>query len=108
MYQLLFELLFEDELQKREAALSLFDIIRRWDCISFLTLQENPKKRGEVSSIEFEADSIILIYFIRIKKQRKRFIEILKMRGTDHSNKMHRLEFTKTGLKVGEAYSGTI
>jgi circadian clock protein KaiC len=106
-----FALLFEDELQKREAALSLFNIIRKWDCTSILTLQESPlyRKEGESTSLEFEADSIILIYFIREKKERQRFIEVLKMRGTKHSNKIHTLKFSDKGLYVSEEIlSGSI
>jgi len=105
-----FALLFEDELQRREAALSLFDIIRKWDCTSILTLQENPlyRKEGGPSSLEFEADSIILIYFIRERKERQRFVEVLKMRGTRHSTKIHPLKFSDKGLYVSkEAYSST-
>ena len=96
-----FALLFEDELRRREAALALFDIIRRWNCTSILTLQEDPRDRkGDTSSLEFEADSIILLYFIREKRERKRFIEILKMRGTNHSKKIHPIEFSKKGIIV--------
>jgi len=98
-----FALLFDDELQKREAALSLFDIIRRWKVTSFLTLQEKPSSRGKepASSLEFESDSIILIYFTRKdKKRRKRFLEVLKMRGTNHSKAIHSTKILKNGFKV--------
>jgi circadian clock protein KaiC len=99
-----FALLFEDELEKREAALALFDIIRKWNVTSLLTLQENPveRKGGEASGLEFEADSIILLYFIRQKKRRQRFIEVLKMRGTRHSHEIHVLKITKSGIVVSE------
>jgi len=91
-----FALLFEGELEKREAALSLFDIVRRWQCTSLVTLQEPPFERenGESTSLEFEADSIILLYFIRLKNERKRLIEVLKMRGTNHSTKIYFFEIT--------------
>jgi len=97
-----FALLFEGELEKREAALSLFDIVRRWNCTSLVTLQEDPldRKRGDSSSLEFEADSIILLYFIRIKKERERMIEILKMRGTNHSKKIHPIKINNSGIVV--------
>lgn len=96
-----FSLLFDDELSKRQAALALFDIIRKWDCTSLLTLQQNPDTGKEaVSSLEFEADSIIFLYFNRIKKERKRFIEVLKMRGTKHSTGIYPLEIKK-GIFVG-------
>jgi circadian clock protein KaiC len=98
-----FALLFNDELSKREAALSLFDIIRKWNCTSLLTLEEEPSERREGSSksIEFEADSIIIIYFVRYKGKRDRFIEVLKMRGTKHSTEIHLFEMGKNGIVVG-------
>lgn len=94
-----FLLLFDDEVEKREAALSLFDIMKRWDVTSILTLQRDPKKE-EISNLEFETDSVILLYFKRKKKKRKRFIEVLKMRGTEHSNEIHPVELGEKGFKV--------
>lgn len=97
-----FALLFEQELEKREAALFLFDMIRKWNCTSLLTLQENPSERedGSVSSMEFESDSIILLYFARKGSKRERFVEVLKMRGTKHSTEIHPFEITKQGIMV--------
>ena len=96
-----FSLLFEDELEKREAALTLFDLIKRWGITTILTLQENPIERKSGSSpIEFEADSIILMYFIKKGNKRERFIEIYKMRGTDHSTETHKMEITEKGIEI--------
>lgn len=99
-----FALLFEDELKRREQALALFDIIRKWGCTSLLTLQEDPidRKSGPSSSLEFEADGIILIYFVIDSSKRKRLLEILKMRGTNHSTEVHELKITTTGVVVGK------
>ncbi len=98
-----FALLFNEELAKREAALVLFDMIRKWNCTSLLTLQEEPSNRSEGYSVslEFEADSIILLYFTKIRGERKRFIEVLKMRGTKHSTKTYPLEITEHGVIIG-------
>lgn len=98
-----FALLFKEELERREAALSLFDIIRKWDCTSLLTLQEEPndRKEGSTTSLEFEADSIILLYFVRYNNKRQRFIEVLKMRGTKHSTEIHFFDIDKNGIKIG-------
>jgi len=98
-----FALLFEDELKKREAALDLFNIIRKWKVTSLLTLQKNPLERGDENSsaLEFESDGIILLYFARELKSRKRFLEILKMRGTDHSTKIHEIDLkSNTGFVI--------
>lgn len=97
-----FALLFKEELERREAALSLFDIIRKWNCTSLLTLQEEPTKRTESSSnsLEFEADGIIFLYFVRYKDRRQRFIEVLKMRGTKHSTEIHSFEVNNSGIHI--------
>ncbi|MFH1290069.1 MAG: ATPase domain-containing protein [Nanoarchaeota archaeon] len=97
-----FALLFNDELSQREAALSLFGMIRDWDCTSLLTLEEDPldKNKNTSRALEFEVDSIILIYFVRGKKERERYLEILKMRGTNHSQKIFPFSIGKKGLVI--------
>ena len=99
-----FALLFEDELSKREAALSLFGMLGGWDRTSLLTLEENPMK-GTLSPkvLEFEADSILAVYFIRDEKERKRFIEVLKMRGTDHSTSVYSFDMGRSGIIIGKS-----
>ena len=97
-----FELLFEEDIEKREAALSLFSMLRKWDCTSLLTYQGDPSRERKPSSrtLEFESDSIILLYFIRGKKQRERYVEILKMRGTGHSRSIYPLSIGKSGIVI--------
>ena len=97
-----FSLMFEDELSKRQAILNLFDIIRKWNCTTLLTVQHDPlaKKGKSVDHTEFEADSITLIYYVKSGERRKRFIEVLKMRGTDHSREIHQMLIRK-GIQVG-------
>jgi circadian clock protein KaiC len=98
-----FSLLFEDDLSKRQAALGLFDIIRKWDVTTLLTVQGDPADRSEkgISSVEFEADSITLLYYINVHGERKRFIEVLKMRGTDHSDEIREFDIKK-GIEIGK------
>lgn len=97
-----FALLFKEELERREASLALFDIIRKWNCTSLLTLQEEPVDRedGASTSMEFEADSIVLLYFVRHDNKRQRFIEVLKMRGTKHSTEIYPFDISKPGVSV--------
>jgi len=96
-----FGLLFEDELSKREAALSLFNMISKWSCTSLLSLEEEPiKEKGSSKSIKFESDSIIFLYFIRNKKQRQRYLEIFKMRGTKHSKQVYGFKIDNSGIAV--------
>lgn len=97
-----FTLMFDKKIAKRQAILGLFDIIRKWDCTTLLTVQHNPseaKDRG-MSDSEFEADSISLLYFTKVGNRRKRFIEVLKMRGTNHSKELHEFIISK-GIQIG-------
>jgi len=99
-----FSLLFEDVLEKRQANLELFDIISKWDCTTLLTVQHNPsREKGESDFplIEFEADSITLLHYIRLKNKRQRLIEVLKMRGTNHSKETYFFDI-KNGIKIGK------
>lgn len=98
-----FSLMFEDELSRRQAILGLFDIIRKWDVTSLLTVQNSPAARKDrgVSPSEFEADSITLLYYVEVKSERERFIEVLKMRGVNHSRDMHAFTIKK-GINVGK------
>jgi len=96
-----FTLLFEDKSSSRQAILSLFDILRKWNLTILLTLQKDPleEKDEGYSSTELQADSSILLYNIRTKGKRRRFLEILKMRGTDHSTQVHEF-YIKDGIKI--------
>ena len=98
-----FSMLFETDLEKRQTTLGLFDIIRKWDVTTLLTVQDDPtdEKSTGLSSIEFEVDSIVLLYYLNVKGRRQRFIEILKMRGTSHCKEIRSFEIEK-GIKIGK------
>lgn len=102
-----FALLFNDELERKEAALELFSAISRWDCTSILTSEESPFLDRQFSSrtLEFEAHSIILLYYLPGKSGRERYLEILKMRGTKHSTKLHSFAVGTRGLVVSTVAS---
>jgi len=98
-----FALLFEDELSKREAALSLFAMIHAWKATALLTVEEEPSISGKVSSsktLEFESDSLIAMYFFRKKTKRERYIEVLKMRGTKHSKEVFPFSLETNGVVI--------
>ena len=96
-----FSLLYQDELSKKEAGLALFELINKWGCTAVLTAQAEARGYSlESSSLEFEADSIILLYHFREGGQRSRCLEILKMRGTKHGNKTMEVEINADGFIV--------
>lgn len=97
-----FVILFEREIEKRETVLSLFNMLRKWNCTTLLIYEGNPlKKELDSDVLEFESDSIIFLYFIRRKRERNRFLEVIKMRGSKHSKKIYPFEIDE-GIKIND------
>jgi circadian clock protein KaiC len=92
-----FVLLYEDELERREGVLSLFKMFRNWGCTCVATLDQETEKN---ESVEFESDSLIKLYSLRIGEIRKRFLEIVKMRGSKHSDKLFSLKIDSKGVSI--------
>jgi len=96
-----FALLYQDELTRKEAALALIGMITSWECTALLTSQEESEQNLFVSAaLEFEVDSIIILYNSKKKGERIRAMEILKMRGTQHTTKTFKFEITNKGFVV--------
>ncbi|HIG93166.1 TPA: hypothetical protein HA242_04000 [Candidatus Woesearchaeota archaeon] len=96
-----FSLLYQDELSRKEAGLALFKLMNKWGCTVLLTSQSASQNNGVIyHSLEFEVDGLIFIYQFKIKGSRIRALEVLKMRGTAHSNKTVKLEVSTKGMLV--------
>ncbi|MCK4650130.1 hypothetical protein KAT36_02760 [Candidatus Pacearchaeota archaeon] len=107
-----FVMLFDDDVEMREKTLALFSLLRSWTCTSLLIYERDPlidKKRSS-RVLEFEADSLIFLYFTRIKRKRERFLEVYKMRGTDHSTDMFSYNIrAASGISISsKPYSGNL
>ncbi len=107
-----FVMLFERDVEMRGRALSLFSLLKSWACTSLLVYERDPLIDRKQSSriLEFEADSLIFLYFTRLKKERERFLEVYKMRGTRHSKNIFQYIIRKNvGIEVSsKPYSGKL
>lgn len=107
-----FAMLFEEEADRRQAALALFSMLRKWSITALLTYERDPliDKRSSSRILEFESDSIIMLYFIRGEEQRNRYIEVIKMRGTNHSKEVYPYEIHEGGIdiKTNKPFKGKI
>ena len=96
-----FALLFQDVLTQKESSLALFELINTWGCTAVLTAQSVHVGSDEISAtLQFEVDSIILLYHFKKQGKRIRAIEILKMRGTKTPEITMKLEMTPRGLAI--------
>lgn len=97
-----FSLLFDDGQSKRKAILGLFDILRKWKSTVLLTVQYDPTDKDDdrITHLEFEADSLTLLYYLTSGGTRQRFVEVVKMRGTNHSKEVHAFKIDR-GIIIG-------
>ena len=97
-----YSMLFETAYQAREAELLLFDLLHKWKCTSLLSAEGlSFPKSGGLSGMEYLADGVLLLHHPRYQSSRYRAIEVLKMRGRKHSEKMCPFEFADgEGVKV--------
>jgi len=96
-------LLFRDEYTKRQNILELFDFLNKWGCTSII-ISELPPKSAEIKegSVGFLTDAIISLYYSKEEEKgiRVHSCEILKMRGTHHTNKLLAIGFEKNGIRI--------
>jgi circadian clock protein KaiC len=96
-----FALLFKDDLARMEAFLDLFKLVHRWGCTALLVSEdEQDIEMHHPNNVEFEVDGVILLYNIRKGDVRERALEVLKMRGIGHSNKIFPMKITGRGVVV--------
>ena len=69
-------------------------------CLILTEIQGKEEKYSRTGIEEFLADGVIVLYHFRHGNQRLRAIEILKMRGSKHSNKIVPFNITETGIRV--------
>lgn len=96
-----FALLHETDSEQRRALLQLFEAVKKWGCTTLVISEKEPDPEKHLSdTMEFEADGVILIYNIRRGHERERSLEIFKMRGIHHSQRIYPLTITDKGIHI--------
>ncbi|MEM2963111.1 MAG: ATPase domain-containing protein [Candidatus Anstonellales archaeon] len=97
-------LVYEKEDERRTNLLELMGKIRKWNCTTLITCEDNadasPKAPATRYGIESVADGFIYLHNILSGNERKRGIEIIKMRGTPHSQRIVPMLISKGGITV--------
>ena len=96
------KLSFENELMFRKRLVDFLSFIRNLDCTVIMTAELSMPIRGKIKyTIEqFVADGVIILYNLERGEKRVRALEIIKMRGTDHSRDLVPMKFTPSGIEV--------
>jgi len=97
-----YSMLFKTPFEGREAVLSLFNRLRDWSCTSMIVSEiilQFGSRRDE-AGVEFLSDGVLLLYYARQQDMKVRALEILKMRGTKHSDKICPFKFGEKGIVV--------
>jgi len=93
---------FENEHEVRKAILKTVYLLSRAGVTTMFTteINEDSKQLGKYGVEEFVADGVIVLHYMGLGTQSNRTLHIRKMRATKHSEDLHPLQITETGIKV--------
>ncbi len=95
-------LFFRDDYEFRKGLFNLLDFLSSINVTTIATVEKPYSVREEAvfGLEEFIADGVIMLYNMPKKNQRIRALEVLKMRGTDHSKSIYPFQIASDGLNV--------
>ncbi len=97
-----YALIYETEFKRRQEVAKLVSKLRKWGCTIMLTseyIHESNYSRARFG-LDSLSDGLINLYNIQRKDYRIRALEVTKLRGTRHVQRMVPLRFTEHGLEV--------
>jgi KaiC/GvpD/RAD55 family RecA-like ATPase len=96
------KLAFKSDIEYRQTLFEFLSLLRNLEVTTMTTLEATTAKRDDMRfDIEhFVMDGIISLYNLDREDRRVRALEIMKMRGTDHSRDMVPFKVTPSGIKV--------
>ena len=94
-----FSLLFSDDFEKRTANMQLFEMLRDWGVTALLTAEYDVEDH-KAMPLDYEVDSIVWLYNMKKTDVRTRALEVYKMRGSRHLQKIFPLEISDRGVVI--------
>ena len=96
-----YSMMFKTGYELSEGVLELMDLVKSWNCTAIVT-DEDPTDvhRIESGRLGFLSDGLLHLYYIRKDPGKFRALEIIKMRHTNHSDRIHLFKIEKQGIKV--------
>ncbi|MEW6528824.1 MAG: ATPase domain-containing protein [Candidatus Micrarchaeota archaeon] len=99
-------LLFQNADERQKGFLTLIEYIRAWNATTIIVSEDTPATTQDILprtkfGIESLADTWLHMYYLYDSGQlRKRALEVLKMKGVQHSTKLVPFEITQDGINT--------
>lgn len=89
----------KDSEEYRELMYDLLSSLKGYGCVTMLICEASYSDMSNLSDA-YLSDGIIILSYREIESSRKKYLEILKMRGTDHTTGMRSVKISQQGLSV--------
>lgn len=92
-----------DKAELRRMIYNLSLILRKLGCTSVITseiVHGSEPRLSRYGVEEFVADGVVVLYYERIESVFNRSIQVWKLRGSTHSEKLHPYDITSNGIRV--------
>jgi len=95
-------LYLRDAPEVRRMVFNISWLLRKLNCTSILVSEILPlqKSLSRFGVEEFVTDGIIVLYYLRSQSQYSRSMTVWKLRGSEHSTKLHPYKITEKGIRV--------
>lgn len=98
-----------DERERQKAFLRMIDNIKQWHATVLLITEDVSTPPGDMLpetkyKVETLTDGWIHLYYILKDGERKRLLEVIKMKGIHHSSKLHEFTLGIGGIQVRVAH----
>jgi circadian clock protein KaiC len=83
----------------REFLFDLSQSLKNWHAVTLMTGESTLKDPYPLEPA-YTSDGILILHHLEHADGRRRYIEVLKMRGTDHMTGKHAVDISKNGISV--------
>ncbi len=92
----------KDDSELRKMIFDLSMILRKLNCTSLIVSEIVPGTKGisRYGVEEFVADNVVVLYYERLQSTFSRAIQVWKVRGAKHSEKLHPYKISEKGITV--------
>ncbi len=91
--------ILESKMKYRKFLHELIMYLKGQGCITFITT-EHSYSQLSISVDAFMSDSVIMLSYLELDNSRKKYLEVLKMRGTNHLTGKRSLVIDDSGMRV--------